>query len=156
MASHLFFITLEPPPTNPCVIVNFSPVQFPCSSLSTLLDDSIPTNTLKCACQVHLKHDTHVCRWLSTVDMLVVCGVVLSQVIPSEVKDGTGDNMEKPGEFLYGGSSVCLHILQFVCPPEDLGFSFFFVIPVNFGLVYHLSRQAHIKHGCCIHLFFCF
>lgn len=43
-------------------------------------------------------------------------GVVLSQVIPSEVQDSTGDNIEKPGKTLNGETSMCLHILNFVCP----------------------------------------
>lgn len=42
--------------------------------------------------------------------------MVLSQVIPSEVQDSTGDNIEKPGKTLNGETSMCLHILNFVCP----------------------------------------
>lgn len=42
--------------------------------------------------------------------------MVLSQVIPSEVQDSTGDNIEKPGKTLNGETSMCLYILNFVCP----------------------------------------
>lgn len=91
---------------------------------------------------------------MSPVDMLVVCGVVLSQVIPSEVKDGTGDNMEKPGEFFPSMPEV-LHVFtsDTSCFPSGgpffcfvffllLYFLFptFFDFQLLFGLVYHSSQ----------------
>lgn len=58
--------------------------------------------------------------WISTTDWVqFTCwwfGVVLSQVIPSEVQDNTGDNIEKPGKIL-NGETLSFHILNnFACP----------------------------------------
>lgn len=33
--------------------------------------------------------------------------MVLSQVIPSEVQDNTGDNIEKPGKIINGELCIC-------------------------------------------------
>lgn len=41
--------------------------------------------------------------------------MVLSQVIPSEVQDSTGDNIEKPGKIFNGETSMCFHILSLAC-----------------------------------------
>lgn len=68
-------------------------------------------------------------------------GVVLSQVIPSEVQDSTGDNIEKPGKTLNGETSMCIHILNFVCPlissvdGESSFFSSYFWFGVPFVLL---------------------
>lgn len=87
--------------------------------------------------------------------MLVVCGVVLSQVIPSEVKDGTGDSMEKPGEF-FPPHRKCFMSSRLTLPVSLLEDLFCFLLswslPLWFFSYFLVWCTIRLKHGC---LHFC-
>lgn len=78
--------------------------------------------------------------------------MVLSQVIPSEVQDNTGDNIEKPGKIL--NQSTC-HFIFYVFLPA---FNIFLcgwriVFSLLFLVLCAISDFVSLNHTCLLYFF---
>lgn len=76
--------------------------------------------------------------------------MVLSQVIPSEVQDNTGDNIEKPGKILNQATCHSIFLSIFACFNIffSVGGTFLFVL--LFLVLCAISDFVSLNHTCLL------